>query len=236
LFSGVNYFKIVKILLERNKKPAEKEIKVKCTSCSLPAGGSFDHFAFSFFYFMIKIYIVRHGKTDFNEQNRYLGRTDLSLNADGIRQARDVKQHFNNIDIDIVISSPLKRTVETAKIIKPDSLDVISDPAFIERSVGVYEGLTRGKAKQKYLDLFAKNITRIFDEAPTGGETILEVQSRVFAGLNKIKKIHRDKNVLIVTHAFVSKVINKYFNPQISEQDFFNFVLQNAEIKEYDLE
>ena len=182
---------------------------------------------------MKKIYIIRHGKTDFNEQERYLGCTDLSLNANGRKQATDVKNHLSSLNIDVIISSPLKRARETAEIIKLDNIEIISDSAFIERSVGVYEGLTRDEAKQQYPDLFVRNITRIFNKAPTGGETILEVQNRVFTSLDKIKKNYQGKNVLIVTHAFVAKVINKYFNPQISEQDFFDFVLQPAEIKEY---
>jgi len=185
---------------------------------------------------MTKLYIVRHGKTDFNEQGRYLGRTDLSLNANGRFQAEELANHLKNLSIDVVISSPLKRAIETAEIIRPNNLATISEDAFIERSVGVFEGLTKDEAKEKYSELYAKNITRIFDEAPTSGETIMEVQNRVFAGLDKIKKNHQGKNILIVTHAFVSKVVNKYFNQQISEQDFFDFVLQNAEIKEYQFE
>ncbi|HHD92124.1 MAG TPA: histidine phosphatase family protein [Candidatus Portnoybacteria bacterium] len=185
---------------------------------------------------MTTIYIIRHGKTDFNEQSRYLGSIDIPLNSTGKEQAIKVRNYFNDLrdrDIDIIISSPLKRAIETAKIIKPDNLKIVPDPAFMERNIGVYEGLTKDEAKEKYPRLFTKNITRIFNEAPTGGETILEVQDRVFAGLNKIKEIYQEKNILIITHAFVAKVINKYFNPQISEQDFFNFVLQNAEIKKY---
>lgn len=182
---------------------------------------------------MPKIYITRHGKTDFNEQGRYAGRADIPLNANGKQQAEELKQKIKDLNINIIISSPLKRALETARIIKPNDCEIISNRAFVERSVGVYEGLTKEEAKEKYPKLYAKNITRIFDKAPTGGETIVEVQDRVFACLEKIKKSYSNKNILIVTHAFVAKIINKYFNQQISEQDFFNFVQQNAEIKEY---
>ncbi|MFC1727375.1 histidine phosphatase family protein [Patescibacteria group bacterium] len=182
---------------------------------------------------MTKVYVVRHGKTDFNEQGRYMGSTDLSLNTDGKRQAEKLAKLVDRLGIEVVVVSPLKRALETAEIIKPLGQKMIIDLSFIERSVGVYEGLTRNEAEKKYPDLWKKNITRIFDDAPTNGETILEVQKRVFKGLDKIKKIYQGKNVLIVTHAFVAKVINRYFNPNISNQDFFDFVLQTAEIKEY---
>lgn len=182
---------------------------------------------------MTKIYIVRHGKTDFNEQGRYLGKTDISINAGGEQQAKDLAKNIKNLNIDIVISSPLKRAMETAEIIKPNNLEIIADSAFIERSAGVYEGLTKDEAKEKYPDLYKKNITKKFNDAPTNGETIADVQNRIFEGLNKIKKNHQGKNILIVTHAMVAKAINKYFNQQISKQKFFDFVLGNAEIIEY---
>ena len=184
---------------------------------------------------MTKVYIVRHSKTDFNEQNRYSGRTNLSLNAYGKQQAKELTKHVQNLSIDIIVSSPLKRAIETAEIIRPNGHKIIVDTAFIERSVGIYEGLTKDEAKKQYPDLYQKNITRILDDAPTNGETIIEVQDRVFEGLDKIKKIYQNKNILIITHAFVAKIINKYFNPDISESDFFDFVLQTAEIKEYQI-
>ena len=50
-----------------------------------------------------------------------------------------------------------------------------------------------------------------------------------------IKKQKEYSKVMIVTHAFIAKVINKYFNPNISEEDFFNSFLGNAEIVKYNL-
>jgi probable phosphoglycerate mutase len=182
---------------------------------------------------MTKIYVARHGITDYNKQGCYLGRTDISLNENGRKQAVETKQHLDKLNIDIVISSPLKRTLETTEIIKPNHSEIISEMAFIERSVGVYEGLTKDEAKEKYPALFERNITRIFNEAPPNGETIAEVQNRVFDALDKIGSIYEGKNILIVTHAFVAKVINKYFNRDLTEQEFFDFVLQPSEIKEH---
>ncbi|MCK4554659.1 histidine phosphatase family protein [Candidatus Parcubacteria bacterium] len=182
---------------------------------------------------MAIIYIVRHGKTDFNEQGRYLGRTNISLNAVGRQQAERLAEKIKKLKVDLIISSPLKRAVETAEIIKPDAHKIIINPHFIERSFGVYEGLTKNEAKKEFPDLYKQNITRIFNNTPPNGETIQDVQNRVFDGLDKIKKNYQNKNILVVTHAFVAKVINKYFNPDISEQDFFDFVLKTANIRQY---
>lgn len=179
---------------------------------------------------MITLLIARHGETDYNIQGRYLGRTDIPLNSAGIRQADALAVEIKNLPIDVVISSPLKRTVQMACIIAPDK-EIIKDDHFIERSVGVYEGLTKQEAKNKYPVLYGRNITRIFNEAPPQGETIEQVQDRVFKGIDELKQKYQGKNVLLVSHSFIAKAINKYFFPDISDEDFFNFILPLASTK-----
>ncbi|SRR6056297_1400484 len=183
---------------------------------------------------MKKIFVIRHGETNSNREGRYLGRMDESLNAIGINQAKKLVEKTSDLDIEVIYCSPLKRSTETAEFIKINhSCGVVIDEHFIERSIGVYEGLTKEEVKNKYPDLYAKNITRIFNDAPPNGETIDEVIKRVFFGLNKIKNQNKFSNILISTHGFIAKVIDKYFNPQTSKQDFFDFRLNNAEIKKY---
>lgn len=183
---------------------------------------------------MIEFHIVRHGETDYNKEGKYLGRMDVLLNLAGIAQAEELVENSDNLDIDVIYCSSLKRAVQTAEFIKlKHDCEVIIDDHFIERSVGVYEGLTKEEAKRNYPEMYEKNITRIFNEAPLNGETINEVTKRVFFGLNEIKKQNKYSNIMIVTHGFVVKIINKYFNPEISEQEFFDFSLNNAEVKRY---
>ena len=63
------------------------------------------------------IYIVRHGETDWNILKKLTGQTDIPLNLNGIKQAKEVREKLKNIKFDYVFSSPLKRAYETAKII-----------------------------------------------------------------------------------------------------------------------
>ena len=84
-------------------------------------------------------------------------------------------------------------------------------------------------SNNKYPLLWKKNITRIWDDAPIGGETIQEVVDRVFLGINRIKQSIGDKRILVVTHGFISKVFYYYFNPGIPKEDFFNYKLGNVE-------
>lgn len=182
----------------------------------------------------MNLYMVRHGETDFNKDKKYLGRTDVPLNLAGIAQAKQFAKKISGLNIEVIYCSPLKRAIETAEYIKSkQDCEIIIDDNFIERSVGVYEGLTKEEAKKKYPELYERNITRIFNEAPPNGETINEVIKRVFSGLNNIKTQNKFSNIMIVTHGFVAKVINKYFNVKISEREFFDFNLANTEIKKY---
>lgn len=182
---------------------------------------------------MTEIYVLRHGETAYNKEGRYLGRTDVFAIFDfDKKEIKDLENNIKSLNFDLIISSPLKRCLETVEILVGKK-DVMIEDGFVERSVGVYEGLTKEEARERYPDIYSKNATRQFNNAPPGGETILDVEKRVFVALDKIKQHHKDKKILIVTHGFIAKVINKYFNPNITDQDFFSFSLKNLELKEY---
>jgi len=182
---------------------------------------------------MGKLYVVRHGEIDFNIQGRYAGSVDVELNKKGLRQTRDITDKVSKLNIDIIITSPLQRCRQmTDMIYEIINVPVVIMEEFRERDVGVYEGLTREEAKSKYPNLWAKNITRIYDDAPPGGETIKAVENRVFVGLEKIKEKYEGKNILIVTHAFVGKIIHKFFH-KMTEEQFFEYKLENTKVVEY---
>ena len=188
----------------------------------------------NFLILMERLYIVRHGEINFNIEGRYAGSVNVGLNEKGLQQARDTANDVSNLKIDFIISSPLKRCRRMAEIIhEVTNAPIVVMDEFRERGVGVFEGLTREEAKNKYPDLWARNITRIYDDAPPNGETIKKVENRVFAGLNKVRKEYDGKNVLIVTHAFVGKMIHKFFH-DMTEEQFFEYKLDNAKVVEYD--
>jgi len=183
---------------------------------------------------MGRIFIVRHGEIDFNIQGRYAGSVDVELNEKGLQQAHDIANEVSKLKIDFIVSSSLKRCRRMADIISEViNVPVVVKDEFRERSVGIFEGLTREEAKNKYLDLWARNITRIYDDAPPNGETIQQVEDRVFEGLKKLRKEYAGKNILIVTHAFVGKMIHKFFH-DMTEEQFFEYKLDNAKVVEYD--
>ena len=93
------------------------------------------------------IYIVRHGQTNLNVEGRYGGRIDTPLNKEGIAQAKKLKEKFKNIKLDIVITSPLIRTIQTANEIT--SKEKITDERIIERSNGDLEGKLKSEITEK---------------------------------------------------------------------------------------
>lgn len=178
---------------------------------------------------MGKLIIVRHGETDFNVEGRYTGRVDVSLNTKGLEQARITAAKLKDMSIDIIISSTLKRAKETAEIISKElQIPVIEMEELIEKYVGVYEGLTREEAKAKYPHMWEAN-------APEGAETLEEVKERVYKALSIIQwKYLHNKNVLLVTHGYVSKVINRYFD-NTTDEEFAKYVLRNCDYHEYSM-
>jgi len=95
----------------------------------------------------MKIYIVRHGQTNSNIENKLLGVADEDINETGIGQAKKAKENLRNKKIDVCFSSPLKRTKQTASIICEDNFPIIIDERLLERGFGNLEG---GAYNEKY--------------------------------------------------------------------------------------
>ncbi|GEM_PF-754424 len=178
---------------------------------------------------MGKLIVVRHGETDFNVEGRYTGRVDVSLNKKGLEQARITAAKLKDMCIDIIISSTLKRAKETAEIITKElKIPILEMEELIEKYVGVYEGLTREEAKAKYPHMWEAN-------APEGAETLEEIKERVYKALSIIQwKYLHNKNVLLVTHGYVSKVINRFFDNS-TDEEFAKYVLRNCDYHEYSM-
>ena len=89
----------------------------------------------------MSIYVIRHGKTDWNLESRIQGKTNISLNEIGINQAEEVREKLENKEIDLIISSPLDRTRQTAEIINKNmKLPIKYNENLMERNFGIYEG------------------------------------------------------------------------------------------------
>ena len=89
----------------------------------------------------MKLYVIRHGQTNWNLKGIIQGQKDIELNDKGINEARKAKDEFNSLKIDLIMCSPLKRAKETAKILNTDkNINIIYKSELIERGLGDFEG------------------------------------------------------------------------------------------------
>lgn len=172
------------------------------------------------------LYVVRHGETLENAEHRYLGMLDPSLTARGREQAQALGLRLPR-RLDALVVSPRLRARETASILNAGlNLPVEIMDCFRERDLGVFEGLTQAEAKERYPQLWAQNITRRWELAPTGGESIADVVGRVRSGLLQLESRYRSKGVLLVAHGFVAKTIRSLAKSDFS--DFYDWQLSNG--------
>lgn len=175
----------------------------------------------------MSIYLTRHGQTDWNKKLLIQGRIDVPLNDEGVLEAKKLREKVDLLPIDLIISSPLLRTRQTAAILNENKkLKVVIDERIIEEFYGQMEGKPR--KGEPYLSQRQKVATRY-----PGGESYLDVAYRIFSFLNEAKSIYKDKNVLVVSHGGVSRLFNAYFE-DMSNEEFFAYNLGNCEIKKYD--
>ena len=147
-------------------------------------------------------FLVRHGVTDWNKDNKTQGETDIPLNEEGRAQARAVAEKLKDQNIELIISSPLSRAKETADIIASViNAEVVVDPELREKRSGEAEGMDREEAKNKYGDLYD------YDRTAPNGESYRELETRVWAAFKNHKEQHGKKNVLIVSHGGTTRTL-----------------------------
>lgn len=153
---------------------------------------------------MARVFLVRHGETQWNVEQKMQGQTDIPLNPTGQRQARSLGQWMAKLRLkpDVVVSSDLSRAMETAQIIS-DILEcgpVHSDPAWREVNFGVWEGLTWSEIREKYPELEARYHVAPDEVHIPAGETQKEVQDRMRRALDGLIATYPASDILVVSH------------------------------------
>lgn len=178
----------------------------------------------------MKIYSARHGQTDYNLGDIIQGSTDNELNQTGIAQAYDLAKKINKINnIDLIVSSPMKRAYKTALIIsEKNNLEIVTEERFREWDYGQYEGMHRSA------DGFAENKMQFGVRMGKSGESVLQLAHRVYSALDDIIKNYPDKNILIVCHGGVCRIIETYFH-DLTIDNYNNWFMGNCQLIEYDI-
>ena len=149
----------------------------------------------------LRLFLLRHGETQWNREHRYQGCVDVRLSPEGVAQAEAVSLALAERPLTAIYSSPLRRSLETAEAIAaPHGLAVRIDPAFREICHGLWEGLTAGEVRARFPELYAQ--WRATPETVTmpAGESVKEVRARVLDGLERLRATHEGETVCLVAH------------------------------------
>jgi len=160
---------------------------------------------------MTAIYLIRHGQTEWNREEIFRGRADVPLDDLGRRQAEALGRAFvkQGIEKPLFISSPLKRARETADTAAGflGVTELKTDKAFIDLSFGEWEGRSVTDVQKEYPVLYRSWLEHPENVIFPGGEQLDEAADRAEEGLYRVANANRGKDVVIVTHRVISKVL-----------------------------
>ena len=175
----------------------------------------------------MRIYVARHGQTQWNVDLMVCGRTDIPLTELGLRQAQLLAKEADGLGITRIISSPMLRTRQTAAAVaERHQIPVSTDERLIEQDYGECEGVYR-------LDPVFLKCKRNFAVRYPGGESMLDLACRVYAFLDELPMRYPKETILLVCHGGVMRSIRTYFE-DLSNEAYFCYSADNAKLECYD--
>lgn len=201
----------------------------------------------------MKIYLTRHGETDWNLAQKIQGSTDTPLNQTGIKQARLLAERLlrDNIHPDIIYTSPLKRASATAQILADalaqsadaspadaPSVKVIPHAGLSELNFGSWEGLTWDQVKEQYQEDYQIWHKDRRYQRPTNGESYQELLERIIPAMQEIVEteggMNADREVLIVVHSAIIISLRAWMDDTPFHQMAKRYRMGNAEAFVFD--
>jgi broad specificity phosphatase PhoE len=179
---------------------------------------------------MEKIYLVRHGQSEDNADGILGGRRDAGLTELGRRQAEHIAQELVGREIDVIYSSPLKRAYETARIIaeRLGIADIETDERLMERDFGILTGHPYADVEKLAHGMVFVDKVGYFQEAD-GAETFPDVLARAQEFVDELKAKFSEKNILIVAHSDVGKMIRAAYNDWDWEEGLLSPNISNSD-------
>ncbi|MDD5462281.1 MAG: histidine phosphatase family protein [Methylococcales bacterium] len=156
----------------------------------------------------LKIYLLRHGETEYSRRGSYCGALDAELTAEGHQMAQAFAESYRSISWADIYVSPMKRAIATAQPL----CDALGLPMQIrdglrEISYGAWEDRELDFVRQHYEQDYIRWQTDPAWNAPTDGETAIQIAARALPVITEIESRHKDGNVLIVSHKATIRII-----------------------------
>lgn len=150
---------------------------------------------------MTRILLIRHGKTDWNQQLRIQGgSSDIPLNSEGRRQAQNIALRLGQRSIRAIFSSPLKRALETAEsIAQIHNIKVVVEKSLREVEAGDLEGVTSAELGKRFSELLTQD--GVSRRIP-GGESLTDLQQRGWGFIRQLGCKHINSELIVVSHYF----------------------------------
>src|SRR5262245_61301302 len=157
---------------------------------------------------MTRLYLIRHGATQLTAEDRFLGAIGVDLSDDGRAQVAQLARRLAGLHIAAVYTSPLGRTVDTAKILaQPHSLELATRDGLREISHGRWEGMARKDVESRFPDEYSAWEADPFTFAPEGGESGLAVLARALPVIREIVVAPEGANLMVVSHKATLRIL-----------------------------
>ena len=178
------------------------------------------------------LYIIRHGKTDWNALHRLQGRTDIPLNEEGRQMAERAREEYRDVRFDVCFSSPLTRARETAEILlRGRNIPIITDDRLMEMGFGTFEGLENSFQIPDCPINVLFHAPEQYVSPPGGAESLDALFDRTGAFLReRVDPLLRDgRDVLIVGHgAMNSSIVCRIRN--LPRSQFWSAGIENCRL------
>ena len=182
----------------------------------------------------MKLYFMRHGRTDYNEKKLFQGQIDIPLNDLGRSQALDTQKLVRsmNVQFDRIYSSPMQRAVETVKIVtgKPDE-EIIKDPRLLEMDFGILDGTPFDHTIPEAGTLFTDPEHYI---PPEGAESFEQMHERLSSFLDEMRRTQPGENILIGSHGGTIRCVLVCIG-YLKLSDIWNHGIGNCSVYEIEL-
>ena len=157
---------------------------------------------------MTKIFLIRHGQTEWNLAGKYQGQSNVQLSARGVEQARMLAAAFPARQLDAIYASDLSRAMTTARMIAERfRLPVQPEKAFREMNFGDWEGLTYAEIAAKWPDIANDFFRRPDRLLVPHGETFAILQERAVARVEELCAAHAGQTIAVFAHGAVLRTI-----------------------------
>lgn len=153
--------------------------------------------------------LIRHGETSWNRKKKMMGISDIPLTAAGKKQAAAVAAHLHSYPLDIIFSSPLTRTLQTARAIRRfhPRIPLLINANLRERDFGSIEGLTYEEINQRHPELIYSETWKYRHFRPKDGESLADLEKRADTFLSSVLPAYEGKRVAIVSHGTFLRVL-----------------------------